>query len=422
VNTYRTSDLCRPPGRARPLRDDRRAFALTRSGAGVDLPGFGRGRSDMSDLEDASPVARGALGGRARADRHDEDRHRPWRKSDFPADDASFDCCRVKSHEDFPRHIYLLFLVLGIQFRWVLTLGTLAHALVSQAVLEINNSKETAWKELYEHDSYTLEDILYHRLQDLWAPLTDDMKVFDTHGSAQQLCTQKVWEALLIAFPLDHKRMQTVLFAREIARMMRWDGDSKGDVNKHFASVTELHRTMGYIGNLSIEDVLKSVLMATLKASTNHSLQDAYHKVLDDLDNDKELTFALIQDACARQFRRHPDERHPAAWNHDPPGTPRRHVGPSGATRKTRPQTGDPVSVSAYLCNFLDDHGVKSAKVLKKACLRNEAPADWHSGDAVRALYTASLPFMPQSLYSDSEATSDNNASVSIVDSDSDAS
>ena len=104
------------------------------------------------------------------------------------------------------------------------------------------------------------------------------MKVFDTHGSAQQLCAQKVWEALLTAFPLDHKRMQTVLLAREIARMMRWDGDSKGAVNRHFASLTELHRTMGYIGNLSIEDVLESVLMATLKASTNRSLRDAYHK------------------------------------------------------------------------------------------------------------------------------------------------
>jgi hypothetical protein len=394
-----------------------------RSGAGTDLPGLGRGHSDMSDREDDGPAARNALGGRARrsADRED-DRHRPWRKSDFPSDDAAFERCRVKSHEDFPRHIYRLFLVLGIQFRWVLTRGTLARALVTQADLAIDDAKETSWMELYATDRDTLEDILYRRLQDLWAPLTDAMKVFDTYGSAQQLCAQKVWEALLTAFPLDHKRMQTVLLAREIARMMRWDGDSKGAVNKHFASVTELHRTMGYIGNLSIEDVLKSVLMATLKASDNRFLCDAYHKVLDDLADEKKLTFALIQDACVRQFRRHPDERPPAAWNRDPPGTPRRHPGPSGATRKTRPQTGDPVSVSAYLCNFLDDHGVKPAKVLKKAGLRNEAPADWHSGDAVRALYTASLPFMPQSLYSDSEAASDDDASVAIVDSDSDAS
>jgi hypothetical protein len=188
------------------------------------------------------------------------------------------------------------------------------------------------------------------------------------------MCAQKVWEALLTAFPLDHERMQTVLLAREIARMMRWDGDSKGAVNSHFASVTELHRTMGYIGNLSIEDVLKSVLMATLKASTNRSLRDAYHKVLDDLDDDKDLSFALIQDDCARQFRRHPDERHPSAWSSHHPGTQRHNQGPHGATRttlnKTRPQPGD--GVSAFLCNFLDYHGVKPVKVLKKAGLRHE--------------------------------------------------
>jgi hypothetical protein len=371
VNTYRTSDLCRPRGRARPpsASCDRRAFALTRSGAGVDLPGFGRDSSDMSDREEDSLAVCGALGSRARrtAD-HDDYRHHPWRKSDFPSDDASFERCRVKSHEDFPRHICRLFLVLGIQFRWVLKRGTLARALVSQAYIAIDDAKENAWMALYEHDRDTLEDILYHRLQDLWAPLTEAMKVFDTHGSAQQLCAQKVWEALLTVFLLDHKRVQTVLLAREIARMMRWDGDSKDAVNLHFASVTELHRTMGYISNLSIEDVLKSVLMATLKASTNPSLRDAYHKVLDDLDDDKDLSFALIQDTCARQFRRHPDELHPAAWSRDHPGTPRRTQGPHGATstalNKTRPQPGD--GVSAFLCNFLDDHGVKPVKVLKR--------------------------------------------------------
>jgi hypothetical protein len=394
VNTYGPSDLCRPRGRARPpsASCDRRDFALTRSGAVVDLPGFGRGRSDMSDREDDAPATRGTLDNRARrtADR-DDDRHRPWRKSDFPSDDAAFECCRVKSHEDFPRHIYRLFLVLGIQFRWVLTRGTLARALVSTADIAIDDAKENAWMALYKHDRDTLEDILYHRLQDLWAQLTDAMKV-STPTTLPSRCAQKVWEALLAAFPLDHNRMQTVLLAREIARMMRWDGDSKGAVNRHFASVTELHRTMGYIGNLSIEDVLKSVLMATLKASTNRSLRDAYHKVLDDLDDDKDLSFALIQDACARQFRRHPDERHPAAWSSDHPGTPRRNQGPHGATRtalnKTRPQPGD--GVSAFLCNFLNDHGVKSVKVLKKACLRHETQADWHSGDVVHALYMAS--------------------------------
>ena len=108
---------------------------------------------------------------------------------------------------------------------------------------------------------------------------------------------QKVWEALLTAFPLDHKRMQTVLLAREIARMMRLDGDSKGAVNRHFASVTELHRTMGYIGNLSIDkDVLKSVLMATLKAPTNRSLRDVYHKV--------QLRMRIFGDSFITQLRK----------------------------------------------------------------------------------------------------------------------
>jgi hypothetical protein len=89
MNTYRISDLCRP--RARPVLAERRVFALTRSGAGVDLPGFGRGRSDMSDRDDDGPAARGALGSRARRTAEREDaHHRPWRTSDFPSDDAAF--------------------------------------------------------------------------------------------------------------------------------------------------------------------------------------------------------------------------------------------------------------------------------------------------------------------------------------------
>ena len=94
-NIYFSLDLRRP----RRTRSRYRALAITRSGAGVDLPGFGRGRSDMSDREEDAPAARGALGGRARrtADRHVDDRHRPWRKSDFPSDDAAFERCRVKS-------------------------------------------------------------------------------------------------------------------------------------------------------------------------------------------------------------------------------------------------------------------------------------------------------------------------------------
>jgi hypothetical protein len=85
---------------------------------------------------------------------------------------------------------------------------------------------------------------------------------------------------------------------------------------------------MGYFGTLSIEDVLKSVLMATLKASTNSSLRDAYRKVLDDLDDNKDLSFALIQEACARRFRRRPEDD-----RRDYPDTPLRNKGHQGVVR-----------------------------------------------------------------------------------------
>ena len=68
--------------------------------------------------------------------------------------------------------------------------------------------------EMYAHDRDTLEDVLYRRLQNLWALLTDSIAVFNNNLVAQPLCAQKVWEALLTAFPLDHKRMQTALLAR----------------------------------------------------------------------------------------------------------------------------------------------------------------------------------------------------------------
>ncbi len=64
-------------------------------------------------------------------------------------------------------------------------------------------------------------------------------------------------------------------------------------------------------------------------------------------------------------------------------------------------------------------------KVLKKAGLRTAPQADWHSGDAVHALYMASQRFMSHTPHTDSEAASDAVASdeqSALVDSDSDAS
>ncbi len=144
MNTYCMFDLCRP----RHRRGNRGRRAFTDSAAAIDLLGFEQAPSDMSD-EDA-PAARGGFGGRAR--RHvdrDDDRHRScWRKSDFPLEDA-FKGCRVKVHEDVPRHIHRLFLALGIQFRWLLTRTELARKLVSAEDLLIDNAKEIAWMDCY---------------------------------------------------------------------------------------------------------------------------------------------------------------------------------------------------------------------------------------------------------------------------------
>ncbi len=176
--------------------------------------------------------------------------------------------------------------------------------LVTEAEAAIDDAKERAWMDTYETDHDTLEDVLYRRLESLWAPFTDALRVFQKHNASQPRCAQKVWEALLTAFPLDHKRMQTALLARELARMMRWDGDTTRAINLHFSSITELHHTLNFIGELSMEDVLQSVLLATLRASPNASLRAAYHTVIDSVDEGKDLNFALIQDHCASESRR----------------------------------------------------------------------------------------------------------------------
>jgi hypothetical protein len=87
---------------------------------------------------------------------------------------------------------------------------------------------------------------------------------------------------------------------------------------------------------------------------------------------------------------------------------------------KTRSPSGD--DVSALPCNFLDDHGVKPVKVLKKAGLRHETQGDWHSGDAVHVLHMASHRFMTQTFHTDSTAASSSDEQPALVDSDSDTS
>jgi hypothetical protein len=383
----------------------RRAYALTRSGF-----------QTMSDQEDTSTAqaARGGSSSRGARPRRDDDRSRAWNRRDFiPADDPGWARCTVKRHEDFPRHIFRLFLLLGIQFRWLLTRGTLGRTLVTEQEAAIDDAKERAWMDTYDTDRDTLEDVLYRRLQLLWDPFTDALKVFQKHTASQPRCAQKVWEALLTAFPLDHKSMQTSLLARELARMMRWEGDSPRAVNLHFNSIVELHHTLAFIGDLSVEDVLQSVLLATLRASPNASLRAAYHRVIDALDDDKELTFALVQDCCARETRRttRDPDRHGSARD--------------DARRFVRPQTGTPAragrprqvpsteaNISTFLCNILEANDKDPKRVLKA---RDLPTHDMESGRAIDALFQAALPFMPSDPpASDTDASG---ADASLLDS-----
>jgi hypothetical protein len=54
----------------------------------------------------------------------------------------------------------------------------------------------------------------------------------------------------------------------------------------------------------TIDDVFWSVILTTLKSSNNSALRTSYDQILDDLDDNKDLTFAHIQTVCARQFWR----------------------------------------------------------------------------------------------------------------------
>jgi hypothetical protein len=197
VNTYSSLDL-RSILRHRP----KRALALTRSGASVDLPGA---RYTMTGSDDDAPAVRGPpLGSRARRSDARES-SRAWRLADFPAP-SSFTTCTVNCHEDVPHHIYGLFQALGIQYRYVLTRGPLGREFLKAEDLAIDYAKEESWMAAYEHERDLLEDTVYRRLVSLWSEFSDAYAVFDQYGPAHLLCAQKVWEALLAAFPLKHKR------------------------------------------------------------------------------------------------------------------------------------------------------------------------------------------------------------------------
>ena len=148
----------------------------------------------------------------------------------------SASCC----HEGVPRHIYGLFQALGIQYRWVLTRGSLGHELLDAEDLVIADSKEPSWMAVYEHERDLLED-MYTAALCLYGPSSPTPMPFLTNTDL--FCAQQVWEALLAAF---------------------------GDISRAF----------DYMGALTIDDVFRSVILATLKSANNRALRTAYDQIL----------------------------------------------------------------------------------------------------------------------------------------------
>ena len=125
-----------------------------------------------------------------------------------------------------------------------------------------------------------LEDTMYRRLFTLWDEFAGAQVVFDDHGSDNHFCAQKVWEALLAAFPLTHARMQTQIFVRELSRLMTWDVRTVDDVNHYFLKVSVFRKVLSYMKRLTIVDGFKAVILATLKVSDNSDLRAATSKSL----------------------------------------------------------------------------------------------------------------------------------------------
>ena len=136
-------------------------------------------------------------------------------------------------------------------------------------------------------------------------------------------------------FPLNHKRMQTVLLAKEFSSLMAWDGHSKDDVDHHFSNVSDTLEMLNFLGrNIDITDVFKAVILATLQSSKTKALTKAYSMILDNLEDSHDLSFEMIRRACVRKLRR----RHDRCADRNPdrrPGTPH-HASKDKAPRNLR--------------------------------------------------------------------------------------
>jgi hypothetical protein len=128
-------------------------------------------------------------------------------------------------------------------------------------------------------------------------------------------------------------------------------------VNTHFGKVVDISRAFEYMGALTIDDVFRSLILATLKSSNNSALHTTYDQILDDLDDDKDLTLRTSK----------------------PPRTTLR-TSPVKTEKynKYKHQGGNDLAV--FLCNTLEKHGEQSGKVLHRVGLAGD---EWNEPASV---------------------------------------
>ena len=170
--------------------------------------------------------------------------------------------------------------------------------------------------------------------------------------------------------------------------------------------------------NIDITDVFKAVILATLKSYKTKALTKAYSLILDNLDDSHDLTFEMIQRACVRKLccshargaDRSPERR---------PATPHRAYKDKDLRRPKDFSQAKPDDVSAFLVNFLAQRGIKARTVLKENDL---PPDDLHDAFALKALYEAAAPYLPETIVTDTDSAatdrwSDSQASSASVSS-----
>jgi hypothetical protein len=149
----------------------------------------------------------------------------------------------------------------------------------------------------------------------------------------------------------------------------------------------------------TIDDVFRSVILAIRKSSDNHALRAAYDQILDDLDDDKELTFAHIQTICARQFgaARIASRTHLTAPKHRAPRRAHRRPNLTGTTSTSdKEATNSPPSSATPMVN--------SPGRFSAACL---AGAEWTEPASVTALFMAAQKHFPNSVPIDTDDDDD---------------